>query len=618
MRDILELLHERGVIDALDLEFALLMAELAQDSSRELLLGCALVSRAVHSGDVCLELVRHAGQLLLKAGEEHAAVFLPPLERWRQALRCSPVVGWPNDFKPLILDAADRLYLYRYWDYETQLAADLKARVERLWPVDEQRLAQGLLRLFPAQARPDWQKIAAALTVLRGFCVISGGPGTGKTTTLARILALLIEQAATPPRIRLAAPTGKAATRMQEAIRASKARLADTLDAAVLEAIPEEASTLHRLLGPKSDGVYFHHNRDNPLSLDVLVIDEASMVDLALLTKTVWALPAQARLILLGDKDQLSSVEAGAVLGELCGQAGHYSPEFAATLHRLTGEDIPVDKSATHALQNAVALLSHSYRFGAESGIGQLAGAINRADTAELGSLGAASLPGVHWHAPRRGRAVDELMERMLAGYEGYLECVRRQAAAEAIIAAFGDFRVLCPLRGGEFGVEGLNAWFENVLKIRLHRPDREWYPGRPIMIGRNDYQLDLFNGDIGIVLPDPQEPDQLRAYFERSTGGLRSVALTRLPAYEPVFAMTIHKSQGSEFERVLLVLPAEDSPVLTRELVYTGVSRAKTQLDIWGSLDSLQRTVQKSVRRASGLGDALWERVAYKPSPGL
>ena len=610
MADVLDVLHQHNVIDALDMEFARLLAGLARDRSREFLLGCALVSRAVHNGDVCLDLTRQAGQMLLWPDNGRSAIFTPALDKWRDTLSHSTVVGQPGEEKPLVLDAEDRLYLYRYWDYEKQLATDLKKRAARLWPIAEQSLHDSLERLFPRQAiaGPDWQKVAAAVAVLRGFSVISGGPGTGKTTTLARILALLVEHAETPPRIRLAAPTGKAAARMQEAIRASKMTLVQRVSPAVLDTIPEEASTLHRLLGPKPDGVYFRHDRSNPLNLDVLVIDEASMVDLALMTKTVWALPPSARLILLGDRDQLSSVEAGAVLGELCVVAGRYSADFGAGLNRLTGVEITGDEPTDHPLRDSITLLSHSYRFSAESGIGQLAQGVNRADAKTIRRLIKKNPSDVQWHMQAKEQGLDELLNRMLSGYKAYLDSVRQGAPAEKIIAQFGEFQLLCPQRSGERGVENLNLRFETLLKTKLHRVDREWYAGRAVMVTRNDYTLRLFNGDIGITLPDPDEPERLRVYFQAADGAIRHIALTRLPAFEPVFAMTIHKSQGSEFDQVLLVLPNEDSPVLTRELIYTGITRARVVVEVWGDAKILLAAVQKSVVRASGLGARLLE----------
>ncbi len=606
--DTLEWLYQKGLIDALDLEFARFMGALAHDDSRELLLGCALASRAVGQGDVCLVLPQYAGQMLLWPELDRSALFAPELTTWRRVLQRSRVVGAPGEFQPLVLDEQDRLYLYRYWNYENQLAAALRQRVGQVYEVDETRLQTSLQRLFP---RPnptavDWQKVAAALAVLRGFSVISGGPGTGKTTTLARILALLIEQLdGKAPRIRLAAPTGKAAARMQEAIHASKEKLAGLLEPEILTAIPEEASTLHRLLGSQPDGVYFRHHRDNPLSVNVLVIDEASMVDLALMTKTVWALPPQARLILLGDKDQLSSVEAGTVLGELCVRAGGYSPAFARRLTALTGETLRPGEAAPQLLQDSVALLQHSYRFGGDSGIGRLAEAVNRGDEQAIQSLRSQSPVEVDWCSPA-AMPEQALLERMLQGDGPYLQQVRAQTPVAEVFVAFQEYQVLCPQRTGPTGVENLNALLESQLKTRLRRTGSEWYPGRPVMITRNDYQLRLFNGDIGIALPDPERADRLRVYFQEADGSLRSFPITRLPAYEPVFAMTIHKSQGSEFDEVLLVLPLEDSRVMTRELIYTGITRARKRVTLWGDSTVLLQAVRKSVQRSSGLREKL------------
>jgi exodeoxyribonuclease V alpha subunit len=603
MSEILERLARRGLIDGLDLELGRFLANLCEDGGAELALGSALLSRAIADGDVCLELSRYAGQLLLEAEDDHDPVVLPSLADWRRALRASSVVGEPEERRPLILESGDRLYLYRYWDYENQLAADLRQRAGNRPPVNEARLADGLRRLFPPRDHADGQKLAATLAVLGGFCVISGGPGTGKTTTLARVLALLIEQSEKPPRIRLAAPTGKAAVRMQEAIRASKAWLIGKVQPEVLTAIPEQASTLHRLLGMRPDGVYFRHDRENPLGLDVLVIDEASMVDLALMTKTVRALPPGARLILLGDKDQLSAVEAGAVLGELCAGAGRYSPRFGERLRRLTGEAGVAAAAEPDPVRDCIALLSHSYRFGARSGIGQLAGLVNRADSRGVEAMRRDEFSDIAWQAPPGDDEMNDLLGRMLDGYHGYLRTVRRRGVpVDEAFAAFEGFQVLCPQRRGSWGVENLNLRFETMIKARWRLYGQEWYVGRPVMVTRNDYSTRLFNGDIGIVLLEPGSSDRLRAYFREPESGLRSVALTRLPAHEPVFAMTVHKSQGSEFDRVLLVMPDDESCVMTRELAYTGITRAKRRLDLWGNPALLSRAVRRPVQRASGL----------------
>lgn len=613
MNDSLEQLCQQGAIDALDAEFAYLMADLDSTPSEELLLGAALASRAVNNGDVCLDLAQYAQQPLLWAETQQPSMLAPELTRWRRSLQNSQVVGSPGAWKPLVLDDRDRLYLYRYWRYEECLAEALKQRAAQVFKITHGPLKQSLARLFPAQGQhigQDWQKIAAGLAVLRGFTVISGGPGTGKTTTLAKILAALLEQAGPHKlRIGLAAPTGKAAARVQEAIRASKAQLATLVTPAILASIPEEAFTVHRLLRLRSDGVYFLHDEDNPLNLDILVIDEASMVDLALMAKIVQALPREARLILLGDKDQLSSVEAGSVFGELCGQFAGYSSEFAHQLTDLTQETVPVPRKQPHPLQDSVVLLRHSYRFRSDSGIGRLAQAVNQGDGQTIRAMQTGwdtAMDGITWCHPNPEQSEQDLIGRLLKGYQDYLTQVRRRESTQTILLAFQAYRVLCPQRLGRWGVESLNERFETLIRTQLRHARDLWYPGRPVMITRNDYQLQLFNGDIGIALPDPQRNDQLRVHFQSPDGHLRSLPVTRLPDYEPVFAMTIHKSQGSEFDQVALVLPAEDSRVLTQELIYTAITRAKNQLTIWGKPEVFLQAIKKSVKRTSGLREKL------------
>ena len=594
---LLSLLEARGVLDPLDREFAEFLQGLAGETPH-LGLAAALASRVLGQGDVCLELPRFAGLPLLP-GPEGADYRAPAVNVWREALRRAPVVGEPGEFQPLILDGEDRLYLYRYWCYEDSLARQLRARAEDPPTVDPDLLREGLARLFP-EPGPNRQKLAAAVAACNRLAIISGGPGTGKTTTLARVLALLLAQQP-DLRIRLAAPTGKAAARMQEAVQASKRRLAGQVDEAVLTAIPEEAATLHRLLGVSGDGLRFRHGPDNLLSLDLLAVDEASMVDLALLSRTVAALPAGARLLLLGDRDQLSSVEAGAVLGELCRDAGGFSRTASKRLQTLTGEDVPVAGKPS-ALMDQVTLLERSYRFEAAGGIGQLASLIRASDGAGLTALLRDPPGGIRWLEPPPGAAMEALLGEALDRLSPYLQTVRGAACADEVFESFGRFQLLCPQRSGEWGVENLNRRLEERVRLRLAAGSREWYPGRAVMVTRNDYTLRLFNGDIGIVLPDPGESGQLRACFRQSDGGIRAVALSRLPPVEPVFAMTVHKSQGSEFDEVLLVLPAEDSPVLSRELLYTAVTRARERLSLWGSPALLGRAVTRSGQRASGL----------------
>ncbi|OFZ96204.1 MAG: exodeoxyribonuclease V subunit alpha, partial [Betaproteobacteria bacterium RIFCSPLOWO2_02_67_12] len=334
------------------------------------LVSAALLCMALDKGDVCLPLARLAGQ---RPWLEHS-FKLPGLADWRQQLQASPLVGGADSFVPMILDR-ERLYLARYQAYEQHLAERLLLRAADLPRVDEAQLSESLTRLFTFNAQqPDWQRLAAAQAVRRKLAVISGGPGTGKTTTVVRLLAALLEQpGGAQLAIGLAAPTGKAAARMAEAIRNAKAGL--PVSEAIKAALPEEARTLHRLLGSRGDSPQVRHNAANPLALDVLVVDEASMVDLALMAKLVEALPPSARLILLGDKDQLCAVEAGAVFAELCEGRG-FDAQAAAELQRITGQQVAVAQP-TSRLGDAVVLLTHSHRFAGDSGIGELARRIN-------------------------------------------------------------------------------------------------------------------------------------------------------------------------------------------------------------------------------------------------
>jgi len=646
--DFLPILHEQGQLTELDLHFARFMSRLAGGEPAEsaprsagavsgtgestdepandalgsaraaleprqsLELAAALASHATGQGDICVNLRQWAWRW--NAGSATPAPFAPPpIGDWLEMLRASCVVGRPGERHPLILDRRGRLYLYRYWGYEQQLAGDLLERASAAADeVDDARLRADLDRLFPRPPQligPDWQKVAAAVAALKRICVISGGPGTGKTSTVLRILALLAGQAGErPARIALAAPTGKAAARLQESIRAAKPGLG--LDPAVAAQIPEEASTLHRLLGGRPDSVYFRHDRDNPLPLDILVVDEVSMVGLALMAKTVDALPPDARLILLGDKDQLASVEAGSVLGEICAGAGRFSPEFQARLTALTGEALPGGRAAISPLVDTIVLLRHSFRFGADSGIGALARAVNRGRAAEAAALlDDARFGDIDW---RPLADPDELPERLAepvaAGFAPYLRAARDRAEPVEVFERFGRFRVLAALRGGPFGVDALNRLCETALHRRGLIDSRPtWYVGRPVMIVRNDYNLRLFNGDIGITLADPVDPGRASVFFLGSDGALRRFAPARLPEHQTVYAMTVHKSQGSEFEQVLVVTPNEPSPVLSRELVYTALTRAKRQASFYGVPDVLAAAVERRLRRSSGLRDRLW-----------
>ena len=572
---------ERALLDSLQ--------RLDPQASPAVLAGAALCSEALARGDVCLPLRAWAGSQPWPG----SVLRLPELAQWRAQLSESALVGAPGDFAPLILDG-ERLYLARYHAYEVRLAQRLLALATQRPEVDEQRLADSLQRLFAFnQQSPDWQRLAAAQAVRRQLAVISGGPGTGKTTTVVRLLAALLEQGR-PLAIGLAAPTGKAAARMAEAIRNAKATL--PVSEEIKAALPETARTLHRLLGASGDSPQVRHDAAQPLPLDVLVVDEASMIDLALMAKLVEALPPGARLILLGDKDQLSAVEAGAVFAELCEGRG-FDAGSAAELQRITGQRVPV-QSPSSRLGDAVVLLSHSHRFAGDSGIGELARRINAGDARGTLALLAEDRPDLAWNAHP---AQNGLLERLDAGYAGFLAAARGGDPTQAF-AAFNAFRVLTAQREGGWGVAGINEAFETRIRRRFSLGNARWYPGRAVMVRQNDYALGLFNGDIGICL---NSEHGLRVFFE-SEDGYRPFVPARLPSHDSAFAMTVHKSQGSEFAEVLLVLPEQPSPLLTRSLLYTGITRAKNKVELWSLAPRLQEAVSTRAERAAGLAERL------------
>lgn len=596
----------RGTLRAVDFYFARHMEALAGGDAPELLLAAALASHRVGEGDVCLELGRCRELPLFQDIGDPDGPRLPTTDAWADTLRACTLVGEPGGRAPLILDQRGRLYLGRYWWFERQLADAVLARALSPAPtVDHDRLREGLKRLFPSTGSIDWQRVAAAVAVLRQLCLISGGPGTGKTRTVTAILALLVEQAAdSPPRMALAAPTGKAAARLSESIRAAKSDLPVTEE--VAEHIPEEAVTLHRLLGYRPGRATPRHGADNPLHLEVLVVDEASMVDLPLMARLLVALPDHARLILLGDKDQLASVEAGRVLGDLCGRhrMPDYSPDLCAEIAAVAGDRLAPATEPGPDLGERIVMLRKSWRFGKDSGIGALARAVNQGDpNASLRILADDRYPDVGLEAPRAQVLAELIEQRLVPGFRRVMESPDPQAALREL----DQVRVLCALRSGPQGVERLNERLAQALEAAgLIRRDGEFYAGRPVMLTANDHALRLYNGDVGLVLADPRSGSALRVFFATAEG-IRRFLPSRLPAHETVYAMTVHKSQGSEFDEVLLVLPETESRTLTRELIYTAITRARKRVRLFAGEERLRKAISRPVVRASGLYDALW-----------
>ncbi|EAY1187846.1 exodeoxyribonuclease V subunit alpha [Salmonella enterica subsp. diarizonae] len=582
----------------IDAQFALTVAG---NDDPAVTLAVALLSHDAGEGHVCLPLSRlmlteEAHPLLVAWISETAT----PID-WKKRLLASAAVSCGDSPAPLIL-CGDRLYLNRMWCNERTVARFFN-EVNQAIDVDEAQLSRILDALFPTTDEVNWQKVAAAVALTRRISVISGGPGTGKTTTVAKLLAALIQMAdGERCRIRLAAPTGKAAARLTESLGAALRQL--PLTDAQKKRIPEDASTLHRLLGAQPGSQRLRHHAGNPLHLDVLVVDEASMIDLPMMSRLIDALPPHGRVIFLGDRDQLASVEAGAVLGDICAyvNAG-FTAERARQLSRLTGCAIPAGAGTQAAsLRDSLCLLQKSYRFGSDSGIGKLAAAINCGDRSAIQAVFQQGFSDIEKRTLQSSDDYAGMLDEALAGYGRYLRLLHEKATPEAILQAFNEYQLLCALREGPFGVGGLNDRIEQAMvqQRKIHRhPHSRWYEGRPVMIARNDSALGLFNGDIGIALDRGQG---LRVWFAMPDGAIKSVQPSRLPEHDTTWAMTVHKSQGSEFDHAALILPSQRSPVVTRELVYTAVTRARRRLSLYADERILAGAIVTRTERRSGL----------------
>ncbi|MBK8453746.1 MAG: exodeoxyribonuclease V subunit alpha [Thiofilum sp.] len=538
------------------------------------------------------------------AEQTQAGIIAAPLNDLKPELNKAlienlPVVGKPSDKKPLIVSDT-HAWFYRYWQYEHELGQALKPLLQPI--IAPAQLKEALNKLFNT-TQTDWQKIATALALNQRFMIISGGPGTGKTTTVTRILALLLQLPdINPKRIQLAAPTGKAAMRLQESIQLAQQRL--NVSGLIREQLKIPSQTLHRLLGYRPATNTFSYHRECPLPVDVLVIDEASMMDIALMTKVLAALPNTARLILLGDKDQLAAVETGSVFRDLCAQANnHFSPKIAQLLKPF---DIHLPSHlGVEGLNDHIVILEQSYRFNTTAGIGQLAQAIKTANLKQLSEVLHGTDEALEWINQ------DSLAsEELIAGWQDYFEAVE-QGDVEACFQAFNRFRILAPMRQGVRGTELLNNKIEQLASKRLPNTfgslrAQGWYVGRPVMVTKNDYVQHLFNGDIGIALNDAA--GQLRVYFpDTQSGKYRSITPVRLPLFDSAWAMTIHKSQGSEFDEVLLIMPdSTEHSLLGRELLYTGVTRARHKLRLLASLEVLAVALQRSTPPSSRILDWL------------
>ncbi|MCE2461160.1 MAG: exodeoxyribonuclease V subunit alpha, partial [Pseudomonadales bacterium] len=569
MIEILEELHEQDLIADIDWHFARLMARFDGDERPDVALAAALASVRTRRGHVCLDLARFAGGSLAAVLEDGAvgdgdcpAYTLPSLADWRCSLLASPVVAGSDGEEPapLVLDDAGRLYLARYRDAERNVASRLIAMAQAEEPVSG---AEPMLeRLF--QGRNPDQRRAVEAALRRRLCVVTGGPGTGKTFVAARIIALLLDRGlAKPERIALAAPTGKAAARLQESVSDQVAEILPKVPA--LDGYEATASTVHRLL---------YRVRGDSLPVDAVILDEASMVDLALMARLVAVLPANARMVVLGDAHQLSSVQPGAVMGDLCDAAA----------------------APGSPLHGCLVALTESHRFEKDSGIGRLADAIVTGNAAAaLGALRDRRDTQTELLPLADETAFERLAEHQAT--EFWAPCLR-----DPRTTPFPKLRVLCGHRHGPFGTYRFNRLVETELRqLGLVGRD-EFYLGRPIIVTRNDGATGLSNGDTGVVV---DHEDGRRVWFpdlRRSDGQPFEVSPARLPDHDSFFALTVHRAQGSEYDEVAFVPGPADSRVVTRELFYTAVTRARDRVTVYGSQESVTSAVERSTNRIGGL----------------
>jgi exodeoxyribonuclease V alpha subunit len=604
-------LRQYDGFEAIDCHLAEFLQENAIDAPPSFALLVALLSRATRQGHVCLELSRYAGGcvddfLLSHSGKlanattgqtGSAQLTLPNLDSLLTLLRKTGVVGAPHSNHPIILDG-ERLYLERYFRHEHALARRLIERLGTVRKNAEPSLIRDVLSRWFAGA-PELAKRAAAIAVTRRLCVLAGGPGTGKTSTVVRLLGAIGEltrrTGGSLPRTLLLAPTGKAASRLSESIMNAQVHLAQQLPE--VESLPTEAMTVHRALSQRE---HSRAGQPQPLFADLIVVDEASMVDLSTMRQLFESATFTERVILLGDPHQLASVEAGAVLGDVCGVAdGKYAPTIARELEVLTGGDISYRENDVVKVSDVVVELVESHRFKGNSGIGRLAVSIRKGDVEGVftafetddGELEFLELGDVTF---------EHLSDRIWGKFKGLRDAEHPKEA----LAALERFRVLCVHRRGRFGVDFWNDKLEvRALSFEQSRNGRSL--ARPILIAENAEDGSLYNGDLGVLLAESLGRPR-RGYFHGANGQINAFASGRLPPFTRAFAMSVHKSQGSEIEEVLVLLPPASSPLLTRELLYTAVTRAKKRCIIVGSKEALTRAVEQRIHRQSGLTHAL------------
>ncbi len=599
-----KLFSEVSLFSNFDYHFARFICNLCKTENPNLFLSAALTTQALRDGHVCCNLQEHAGRQFQTAV---GPITLPGSSELIEEISRFPVIGTPGQYCPLILENT-RLYLYRYWNYEQKLAQSILSRTGQKDKIVNDQYAAFIRSLYQptTDSETDWQAASAIVSLLNPLTVICGGPGTGKTTTASKILLLLNMCLNKNLRIALAAPTGKAAARLSDSIQKVLASLKVSNE--LKKTIPSQTYTIHRLLGtiPLSPG--FRHNSSSPLPYDIILIDEASMIDLALMSKLFDAIPQKSRLIMLGDRDQLSSVEAGAVIGDICdtGNTHHFTVKQSEILKQLLPGFNESGDPNEPPIADCIVSLRKSYRFNESSGIGVLSRAVNRGDINEVSEI-------------LDSRKYDDCVRKPLPS-EHNLKNALKNSVIEFFLPlctekdpteAFNQlerFKILCAARQGPYGVNSINSMVISILRSSGLVPlESDLFHGLPLIINTNDYALDLYNGDSGIIIPEQKNSRSYRAMFKGPQLSIKSFQVAQLRSWEIAYALTVHKSQGSEYDHILLILPPVPIPVLSRELIYTALTRARKSVEIWSSGPILEKAVLSRTIRSSGLRDKLW-----------
>ena len=607
---LLEQAVKKGLLRPIDVQFAKLLNN--KFGNPALLLAASYVSFITNNGHVCLPLNDLSEEKLFdgyhrKLAQEIWKVAGKP-KNWYEHL-----IGWSaisdgSVTTPLVF-SNQKLYLHRLWDSEGKVVDFFSNyNINNNKYYDILSIRKILKRLFNKKS-DNWQKIAIAVSLTRKISIISGGPGTGKTTTIAKLIASIILLNKNRLRIQLVAPTGKAATHMTE----SFGKILQSLMISDKEFMyfPNKAITLHSLLGMQLDTYRCLYNANNKLHIDVLIIDEASMIDVFMMSKLIVALPDHAHVILIGDRYQLASIESGSVFADICSYSDtKYSIERAKELSFITDSFVRGANSSYESfnIQDNISLLKKSYRFSVKSGIRYLASAVNKGNIYQAKKILYAKFNDIKYQAINDIESYISMIDQIIENYYPFIHLlIHSKTEIEKIISVFNNYQCLCALREGPFGVYGLTQNIERrLIKLNyiVYFENKTWYLGRPIIIMRNDNTLKLFNGDVGITFQD--EKGEPKVFFSLSDGSIISVYPSRLPLHETSWAITVHKSQGSEFNHVSLVMPNQYLPILTRELIYTAITRARNKLSLYSNIDIFQQSIKSPTNRYSGLIERL------------